>query len=82
MLAHAEMAQFASGVPGDRHHLCDVPLYTDGSISLVNITISQRPDGSDWLLGHGSSGKVAVTISQARCSTTLPIGASYTNLNN
>ena len=55
---HAEMLQYSSGVPGDRHHLVDVPLLSDGDINLVNITISQRPDGSDWLLGGGSSGKV------------------------
>ena len=56
---HAEMLQYSSGVRGDRHHLIDVPLLADGNISKVNITISQRPDGSDWLLGVGSSGKVS-----------------------
>ena len=55
------MLQYSSGVHGDRHHLVDVPLASDGNVSLVNITISQRPDGSDWLLGKGSSGKVTST---------------------
>ncbi|KAL0020996.1 hypothetical protein WJX77_005136 [Trebouxia sp. C0004] len=53
-----EMMQYSSGIRGDRHHLIDVPLRSDGHISLCNITISQRRDGSDWLLGKGSSGKV------------------------
>ncbi|DBB03232.1 TPA: hypothetical protein ACH3X3_010633 [Trebouxia sp. C0006] len=53
-----EMAQYSSGVPGDRHHLKGVPLLMGDDVSLVNITISQKPDGSDWLLGQGSSGKV------------------------
>ncbi|KAL0046581.1 hypothetical protein WJX82_004436 [Trebouxia sp. C0006] len=53
-----EMVQYSSGIRGDRHHLIDVPLLSDGDISLCNITISQRSDGSDWLLGKGSSGKV------------------------
>ncbi|DBA90841.1 TPA: hypothetical protein ACH3X1_004040 [Trebouxia sp. C0004] len=53
-----EMAQYLSGVPGDRHHLKGVPLLMGDDVSLVNITISQKPDGSDWLLGQGSSGKV------------------------
>ena len=52
------MVQYSSGVRGDRHHLIDVPLQSDGDSSLCNITISQRPDSSDWLLGKGSSGKV------------------------
>ncbi len=55
---HAEMMQYSSGIRGDRHHLIDVPLRSDGDTSLCNITISQRSDGSDWLLGKGSSGKV------------------------
>lgn len=55
----AEMLQYSSGPRGDRHHLIDVPLLADGNVSKVNITISQRPDGSDWLLGVGSSGKVS-----------------------
>lgn len=54
------MLQYSSGPRGDRHHLVDVPLLADGNISKVNITISQRPDGSDWLLGVGSSGKVSL----------------------
>lgn len=54
----AEMVQYSSGIRGDRHHLIDVPLLSDGDISLCNITISQRSDGSDWLLGKGSSGKL------------------------
>lgn len=53
----AEMVQFASGVPGDRHHLKAVPLLGDTD-KTVDITVCQRPDGSDWLLGAGSSGKV------------------------
>lgn len=57
-IAVAEMAQYSSGVPGDRHHLKGVPLLMGDDVSLVNITISQKPDGSDWLLGQGSSGKV------------------------
>ncbi len=57
-VAVAEMAQYSSGVPGDRHHLKGVPLLMGDDVSLVNITISQKPDGSDWLLGQGSSGKV------------------------
>ena len=52
----AEMLQYASQ-PGDRHRLKAVPLH--GYIEkTVDITISQRPDGSDWLLGKGSSGSV------------------------
>ena len=43
----AEMVQYSSGIRGDRHHLIDVPLLSDGDISLCNITISQRSDGSD-----------------------------------
>ena len=57
-IAVAEMAQYSSGVPGDRHHLKGVPLLMGDDVSLVNITISQKPDGSDWLWGQGSSGKV------------------------
>lgn len=53
-----EMTQYSSGVPGDRHHLKGVPLLMGDDVSLVNITISQKPDGSDWLLGQGSYGKV------------------------
>ena len=53
---YAEMVQYSSGIRGGHHHLIDVPLLSDGDISLCNITISQRSDGSDWLLG--SSGKV------------------------
>lgn len=53
----AEMAQFASGVPGDRHHLKAVPMFGDNN-KTVDITVCQRPDGSDWLLGSGASGKV------------------------
>ena len=51
----AEMVQFASGLPGDRHHLKAVPIFGGKS---VDITVCQRPDGSDWLLGKGSFGKV------------------------
>ena len=57
---YAEMVQYSSGIRGDRHHLIDVPLLSDGDISLCNITISQRSVGSDWLLGKGSSGKVTL----------------------
>ncbi len=57
-ITFAEMTQYSSGVPGDRHHLKGVPLLVGDDVSLVNITISQKPDGSDWLLGQGSSGKV------------------------
>ncbi|KAL0019977.1 hypothetical protein WJX79_004684 [Trebouxia sp. C0005] len=53
-----EMMQYSSGIRGDRHHLIGVPLLSAGDISLCNITISQRRDGSDWLLGKGASGKV------------------------
>ena len=53
----AEMMQFASGLPGDRHHLKAVPIFGDTG-KTVDITVCQRPDGSDWLLGKGSSGKV------------------------
>ena len=52
-----EMGQFASGIPGDRHHLKAVPIFADSG-KTVDITVCQRPDGSDWLLGKGSSGKV------------------------
>ena len=52
-----EMEQFASGIPGDRHHLKAVPIFGDTG-KTVDITVCQRPDGSDWLLGKGSSGKV------------------------
>ena len=51
------MLQFASGVPGDRHHLKGVPIF-GSSRKTVDITVCQRSDGSDWLLGEGSSGKV------------------------
>lgn len=51
------MLQFASGVPGDRHHLKAVPMYGHAG-KTVDITVCQRADGSDWLLGAGSSGKV------------------------
>ena len=51
------MSQFASGVPGDRHHLKAVPM-SGKSGKTVDITVCQRADGSDWLLGAGSSGKV------------------------
>ncbi|KAL3145136.1 hypothetical protein ABBQ38_001740 [Trebouxia sp. C0009 RCD-2024] len=52
-----EMTQFASGLPGDRHHLKAVPMYGNSG-KTVDITVCQRADGSDWLLGAGSSGKV------------------------
>lgn len=56
----AEMKQFASSNPADTHTLSKVPLRMGGQINLVDITISQRPDGSDWLLGSGTSGKASI----------------------
>ena len=52
------MAQFASGPRPSRLSLSNVPLRMGGIIDVVDITICRRPDGSDWLLGSGSSGKV------------------------
>ena len=63
----AEMKQFASSNPADTHTLSKVPLRMGGEIDVVDITISQRPDGSDWLLGNGTSGKASSCPTLVSC---------------
>lgn len=46
------------GLFGVQHNLLDMP-WSDWKIDPSELTIVARPDGSEWMLGSGASGKVS-----------------------